>query len=111
MLGAAEPRPGVTREGRVIHVEDQLTLTRHTTATSATRPPVLLVPPLAALASAFDLPARAPPIRRHTADGDTRRLISQIAQKEFRSYQVLVAVPVRSLRATAHEDSMSILAK
>jgi hypothetical protein len=57
----------------VIHVEDQLTLTRHTTATSATRPPVLLVPPLAALASAFDLAARAPPIRRHTADGDTRR--------------------------------------
>jgi hypothetical protein len=33
------------------------------------------------------------------------------AQKEFRSYQVLVAVPVRSLRATTHEDSMWILAK
>ena len=38
-------------------------------------------------------------------------MISQIARKEFRSYQVLVAVPVRSLRATTHEDSMSILAK
>ena len=39
VLAATPPRPGGTRDGRRIHTEDQLSLTRHTADTPATRPP------------------------------------------------------------------------